>query len=260
MSIAKLRHGWLGLKNGTQRGVLSAAQRGVTRGVAVLLFALLAGCASMSPGANRVDYDPLEPINRAIFAVNDTLDAVVVKPVARAYTDYIHEGVRGVFSNVFGNVADVWTAFNQLLQGKPVEAIGDLSRFVLNSTLGFFGVADIATDFGFEKHREDFGQTLGVWGLGNGPYLVLPFFGPSSIRDGAGFVLDFVTDPVGLIPDVGHRNLASGTRVVETRAKLLPAEKVIEGAALDKYSFIRDGFLQRRRNLVYDGNPPTPKE
>jgi phospholipid-binding lipoprotein MlaA len=226
----------------------------------VPLVLLASGCASLPAGSNRVAHDPLEPMNRAIFAVNDTIDAAFLKPVARAYTDNIHEGVREVFSNMFGNVADVWTAVNQLLQGKPVEAVGDLSRFVINSTLGFFGVADVASSFGFEKHREDFGQTLGRWGLGSGPYLVLPFFGPSSLRDGFAFPIDYSTDPITRVSDIAIRNSSTAVRLVDTRAKLLPAEKVIEGGALDKYSFIRDGYLQRRQNLVYDGNPPEPKE
>ncbi len=226
----------------------------------VPLVWLASGCASLPAGINRVAHDPLEPMNRVIFAVNDTIDAAFLKPVARAYSDNVHEGVREVFSNMFGNVADVWTAVNQLLQGKPVEAVGDLSRFVINSTLGFFGVADVASSFGFEKHREDFGQTLGRWGLGSGPYLVLPFFGPSSLRDGVAFPIDYSTDPITRVSDIAIRNSSTAVRLVETRAKLLPAEKLIEGGALDKYSFIRDGYLQRRRNLVYDGNPPEPKD
>jgi phospholipid-binding lipoprotein MlaA len=226
----------------------------------VPLVLLASGCASLPAGSNRVAHDPLEPMNRVIFAVNDTIDAAFLKPVARAYTDNVHEGVREVFSNMFGNVADVWTAVNQLLQGKPVEAVGDLSRFVINSTLGFFGVADVASSFGFETHREDFGQTLGRWGLGSGPYLVLPFFGPSSLRDGVAFPIDYSTDPITRVSDIAIRNSSTAVRLVDTRAKLLPAEKLIEGGALDKYSFIRDGYLQRRRNLVYDGNPPEPKE
>lgn len=226
----------------------------------VPLVWLASGCASLPAGSNRVAHDPLEPMNRVIFAVNDTIDAAFLKPVARAYSDNVHEGVREVFSNMFGNVADVWTAVNQLLQGKPVEAVGDLSRFVINSTLGFFGVADVASSFGFEKHREDFGQTLGRWGLGSGPYLVLPFFGPSSLRDGVAFPIDYSTDPITRVSDIAIRNSSTAVRLVETRAKLLPAEKLIEGGALDKYSFIRDGYLQRRRNLVYDGNPPEPKD
>lgn len=228
---------------------------------ATLVCALaLSGCAGLPATANRVPQDPFESMNRAVYAVNDTVDTYVLRPVAKAYADYIHEGIRGVFSNMYGNVADVWTAFNQLLQGKPIEAIGDLSRFVINSSFGFLGVADVASAMGFEKHREDFGQTLGVWGLGSGPYLVLPFFGPSSVRDSTGFAFDYAADPIPRIGDIAVRNSASVVRAVDTRANLLPAEKLLDGAALDKYSFIRDAFLQRRRNLIYDGNPPQLKE
>lgn len=220
----------------------------------------LAGCASLPAGVKPVAQDPLEIMNRTTYAVNDRIDTWFLRPVARVYVDYVPEGLRGVVGNVFGNVADVWTAFNQLLQGKPVLALGDLSRFAINSTIGFFGVADIASHMGLEKHKEDFGQTLGSWGVPAGPYLVLPFFGPSSVRDSFGFGFDVAADPVTKVDPVSVRNTASTTRAVDTRASLFPAEKILEGAALDKYSFIRDGYLQRRNNLVYDGNPPQPKD
>ena len=231
-------------------------------GASVVLAASLAltACASIPAGNARVPQDPLEPINRSIFAVNDTIDTYFFRPIAQAYVDYVHEGIRGVFSNVYGNVADVWTSFNQLLQGKPREAIGDISRFVINSTIGFLGIADIASGIGLEKHYEDFGQTLGVWGLASGPYLVLPLLGPSSFRDSVGVPLGYVTDPVSRYASVPVRNSYSSVRFVDIRASLFPSEKLLDSAALDKYSFIRDGYLQRRRNLVYDGNPPQPKE
>jgi phospholipid-binding lipoprotein MlaA len=228
--------------------------------VALALGLALAGCASIPSGTSRVPQDPLEPMNRAIYAVNDTFDAYFLRPIAKAYVDYVHEGIRGVFSNLYGNVGDVWTSFNQLLQGKPREAIGDLSRFVINSTFGFFGVADIASSIGLEKHYEDFGQTLGVWGLEAGPYLVLPLLGPSTIRDSVGVAAGFAADPVSRYAQVPVRNTYSAVRFVDIRASLFPSEKLLDGAALDKYSFIRDGYLQRRRNLVFDGNPPQLKE
>lgn len=230
--------------------------------VAMVLTAALAlgGCASMPAGSTRVAHDPFEPFNRSVFAVNDTFDRYFLRPIARTYVDYVHEGIRGTIGNVYGNVADVWTSVNQLLQGKPRDAVSDFSRFLINTTFGFLGVADVASAMGFEKHREDLGQTLGVWGLGSGPYLVLPFFGPSSVRDGSGFAVDFTVDPIARIDDVAARNSVSSLRAVDTRAGLFPGEKLLEGAALDRYSFIRDGYLQRRRNLVYDGNPPQSKE
>lgn len=240
--------------------VATAIRRWALAILGVLSLLGATGCASLSGNPNAVAYDPFEPMNRAVFAVNDVVDAAVLRPVARVYVDYVPEGLRGVVGNIFGNVADVWTAFNQLLQGKPIEALGDISRFVINSTFGFFGVADIATELGLEKHREDLGQTLGRWGLPAGPYLVLPFFGPSSVRDTAGFAVDLTVDPVTKTDPVALRNTASVSRAVDARARLFPAEKLLEGASLDKYSFVRDGYLQRRRSQVYDGNPPPTQE
>ncbi len=215
---------------------------------------LLGGCATAgSPAAAR---DPLEPLNRAVFEFNDAIDRTVLEPVARRYHDHLPENLRMVIGNVFDNLADLWTAANQLLQGKPAEAASDLSRFVLNSTLGFAGLGDIATPAGFEKHHEDFGQTLGRWGLPAGPYLVLPLLGPSSLRDAPGRFVDYQGDLVLAIDSTGQRNSAIVLRTVDDRAQLLRAQRLVEGAALDRYSFIRDGYLQRRRNQVYDGNPP----
>jgi len=215
---------------------------------------LLGGCATAgSPTAAR---DPLEPLNRAVFEFNDAIDRTVLEPVARRYHDHLPENLRMVIGNVFDNLADLWTAANQLLQGKPADAASDFSRFVLNSTLGFAGLADIATPAGFEKHHEDFGQTLGRWGLPAGPYLVLPLLGPSSLRDAPGRFVDYQGDLVLAIDSNGQRNSAIVLRTVDDRAQLLRAQRLVEGAALDRYSFIRDGYLQRRRNQVYDGNPP----
>ncbi len=222
---------------------------------AVLVAAGLAGgCAA--PGGPAAARDPLEPLNRAVFRFNDAVDRAVLKPVAQGYHDYVPENLRIPVSSVFGNLADLWTAVNQLLQGKPVEAISDLGRFVINSTLGLGGLADIATPIGLEKHHEDFGQTLGRWGVPSGPYLVLPLLGPSNLRDAPARIVDYAGDPLLAIDSTGQRNNAALLRVVDDRAQLLRAERVVEGAALDRYAFIRDGYLQRRRNLVHDGNPP----
>ena len=210
-------------------------------------------CATTAPGGRA---DPLEPLNRAVFAVNELLDDVVAEPTARVYVAVIPEALRVTASNVFDNLRDLWTAANQLLQGKPREAMSDLGRFLINSTFGFAGFADIASDLGFERHREDFGQTLGRWGMPQGPYLVLPVFGPSTVRDGVGLSADMLADPVGAIDPIDARNAARGLRIVDTRASLLKAGRVLEGAALDKYTFVRDGYLQRRRSLVWDGDPP----
>jgi phospholipid-binding lipoprotein MlaA len=164
--------------------------------------------------------------------------------------------VRTGVANFFGNIADVFIAVNNLLQGKPAEAASDAGRFIFNSTFGILGIFDVASEAGLEKHEEDFGQTFGRWGAGPGAYLVVPVFGPRDVRDAAGLVLDMATDPVGQVSNVPTRNTLSAVRLVSGRAALLPADKVIEEAALDKYSYVRDAYLQRRRNLVHDGNPP----
>lgn len=227
---------------------------------ALLATALLSGgCASTAgPASAR---DPLEPMNRTVYRFNDAVDRAVLKPVAQRYQEFVPENLRNAIGNVFGNLSDLWTAANQLLQGKPVEAVSDLSRFVINSTLGFAGLADIATPMGLEKHNEDFGQTLGRWGMPAGPYLVLPLLGPSSLRDAPSLYVDYQADPLLAIDSTASRNSLFTMRVVDTRAGLLRAERVVEGAALDRYALIRDGYLQRRRNQVYDGDPPpTPDD
>lgn len=218
---------------------------------------LVGGCASTGTPVAR---DPLESVNRAVFSVNDRIDAMVLKPVAKTYVAVVPEVARLIVSSMLANVTDVWTAANQLLQGKPAAAASDLLRVAFNSTLGLAGMADVATSLGLEKHREDFGQTLGVWGVPSGPYLVLPLLGPSSVRDGAGFAFDWLGDPTRQVLSTGERNHLTLTRLIDTRAALLPAEAMLGGAALDKYSFIRDGYLQRRRSQVYDGDPPPSKD
>lgn len=215
----------------------------------------LGGCASsQGPGAN---VDPLEPMNRAVFAFNDTLDRYALEPAATAYRDYVPETFRFIAGNMFENLRDVWTSVNNLLQGKPGRAASDFGRVVVNTTFGFIGMGDVASEIGFPKHREDFGQTLGVWGMPTGPYLVLPFFGPSNFRDGAGLALDSYADPMAsLVGDVPTRNTAYGIRLLDARAGLLQAGGLMDDIALDRYLFMRDGYLQRRRSLVYDGDPP----
>jgi phospholipid-binding lipoprotein MlaA len=217
---------------------------------------LLGGCATTS-GDPR---DPAEGFNRGVFAFNEGLDKAVVRPVAVAYDTVLPTPVRNGVSNMFDNVADVFIAVNNLLQGKPADAVGDTARFVFNTTFGVLGIFDVATWMGLEKHDEDFGQTFGRWGAGPGPYLVLPVFGPRDVRDGAGLVLDLAVDPVGNVDHVATRNTLTAVRLVNTRANLLPADQVIEAAALDKYSYLRDAYLQRRRSLVFDGSPPREPE
>ena len=217
----------------------------------VLAFAL-AGCAA--PGGSP--RDPIEPFNRAIFSFNETVDDAVIQPVARGYRAVLPELLRTGVSNFFSNLEDVWIGANDLLQGKVADGVQDLARFIFNTSFGLLGVLDVSTDFNLPKHNEDFGQTLGRWGAGPGPYLVLPLFGSSSIRDGLGFMVDFKADFVRNIDHIATRNTLFATRAINTRTNLLDIGKVAEEAALDKYRFLRDAYFQRRRNLIYDGNPP----
>lgn len=243
---------------------MSAPRRNPGRlfaGLALAAACTLGGCATTAAvGNGRPAGDPLEGFNRAMFAFNETLDDAVMRPAARAYEAAVPELIRWMVSNFFANLGDLGTAANQLLQGKPLLAGSDLLRFAINSVIGFGGVADVATELGLERNREDFGQTLGRWGVASGPYLVLPVFGPSSVRDGVGLLVDWRTDLLNEAGSEGRQNNARLLRAIDSRASLLKATGVIEGAALDKYLFVRDGYLQRRRNLVWDGDPPYDDE
>ena len=219
--------------------------------LASLAAALLAGCASSGNPK-----DPIEGFNRAMFAFNEGLDTAIVKPVATGYEAVLPSPIRTGVTNFFGNIDDLFIGVNNLLQGKIPEAFGDFGRVLINTTVGLLGVLDIASDAGLEKHDEDFGQTFGRWGVGNGAYVVIPVFGPRTVRDTVGLVLDVQADPVANHRPKGERNAALVLRMVNDRANLLPADKVVEEAALDKYSYVRDAYLQRRRNLIHDGNPP----
>ena len=205
-------------------------------------------------------YDPLEPVNRVIFTVNDTLDRAIVRPVAQVYVDVVPRLVRNGVSNVFGNISDAFSAVNNLLQGKR-EALGtDLGRVLVNSTFGIGGIFDIASEGNIEKHDEDFGQTLGYWGMGPGPYLVLPILGPSNVRDTAGLIVQGYLDPVNQVTPPENQWELIVLRALDTRARLLGTEDLVQGAALDKYTFIRSAYTQRRRSQVYDGKPPKDEE
>ena len=223
---------------------------------ALVLAGTLAGCATS--GGNPAD--PLEPFNRAGFAFNDTVDTAVIKPVAKGYRRVVPGILRTGISNFFSNLEDVWISVNDVLQGKFQQGVDDFGRVLFNSTFGIAGIFDFASELGFRKHNEDFGQTLGWWGVGSGAYLVLPILGPSTIRDGFGLLLDTQADLVFYIDGVPVHNSLYGTRAIGNRANLLDASSVIEQAALDKYAFVRDAWLQRRRNLVYDGDPPRERE
>ena len=225
---------------------------------AVVVFGLagLAGCATVPPNAGQDPRDPWEKMNRNVFAFNDGFDAAVTRPLAELWLK-LPDGVRDCLSNAFANLRGPSTAINSTLQGKPMQGLSDLGRFAVNTTVGIVGCFDVATDLGLELHRTDFGLTLGVWGFGPGPYLVVPIFGPSDVRDAIGIFgvepfldLNFYID----YPTIEYTVLA--LRIVNERAELLPADRLVREAALDRYSFIRDGYLQRRRSLIYDGNPP----
>lgn len=221
-----------------------------------LLSSVLNGCASVSGPPD--EHDPFESYNRAMYKFNDAADKAVFKPVAETYKEYVPDPVQTGVSNFFGNLGDVVTLFNDLLQGKFTQAASDFSRIVWNTTLGLFGLFDVASHMELPKHDEDFGQTLAVWGVGDGPYLVLPFLGPSTIRDTGGLAVDLYSHPLSYpIIDDNEANLAAiGLAFIDQRVALLSASKVLDEAAIDPYIFMREAYLQLRRNKIYDGNPP----
>lgn len=218
---------------------------------AALVLALLQGCAT---GPNAHPDDPLEPMNRAVFGFNDKVDKAVVKPAATLYQNVTPKLVRQGVSNVFANISDLWSTVNNVLQAKPEAATDSFFRFTTNSLWGLGGIFDIATDMGIPRHSENFGRTLGHWGVASGPYLVLPLFGPSSVRDTAGRLVDMQGNLVSRSENVSGRNSLMFLRAVDTRASLLSAGDFLEAAALDKYSFARDVYLQRERRPG-DGTP-----
>ncbi|MBI5751780.1 MAG: VacJ family lipoprotein [Hydrogenophilales bacterium] len=218
-----------------------------------IVFALT-GCAT-----NGDPRDPLEPLNRGIYQFNDTVDEAVMKPVAKGYKAVLPNPVRTGVGNFFSNIDDALIAVNNLLQFKFSQAASDVARLIANTTFGIGGLFDVATGFGLEKHNEDFGQTLGYWGIGDGPFLMLPFLGPSNLRDTVGLAAYYQLDPVWNLSHVPTRNTFGTLRVFDRRARLLDAEKVLDEAALDPYTFLRDAYIQQRRSLIYDGNPPREK-
>ena len=218
-------------------------------GLALAIAASVSACAT---GTNP--RDPLEGYNRAMFKFNDTVDQVALKPVATAYKKVTPSFVQTGVGNFFGNLSDVWSAVNNLLQGKGEAGLQDVVRVSMNSTFGIFGLIDIASQAGIPKHNEDFGQTLGWYGIQPGPYVMLPLLGPSTVRDTVALPLDITGDPWRYKDPVSVRNIGTVTRVVDKRAALLDATNLMEAAALDRYEFIRDGFLQARESKVFDGD------
>ncbi|MDH6242006.1 phospholipid-binding lipoprotein MlaA [Polynucleobacter sphagniphilus] len=218
------------------------------------LASLLVACASIPAGVEPSPNDPWEPFNRSVFEFNEGLDAYLLKPVVAGYRFVLPEFVREGIYNFFSNYNDIYTALNNLLQGKPDYAASDLMRVVVNTTFGLGGLIDMATPGGLEKHKEDWGQTFGVWGVPSGPYVVLPFFGPSSVRDTFGTVADLESDYLfKYVKNIGVRNSVTGLRVVNTRNTYYEAGDLLDGAAIDKYSFMRDAYIQRREYQIHEG-------
>ncbi|HEU4441204.1 MAG TPA: VacJ family lipoprotein [Burkholderiales bacterium] len=221
------------------------------------LLTALAGCAST--GEERDPRDPFEPFNRGVYRFNDKFDEYLAQPVARTYRKAVHQEIRSRVGNFFANIQDLFIGVNNFLQGKVQDGVNDWARFAFNSSFGLLGIHDVASEWGLEKHNEDFGQTFGRWGSPPGPYLVLPFLGSSTVRDGVGTALDYTASPASEIRPINLRNSLYGLYLVNTRADLLDASRLLEEAALDRYVFQRDAFLQRRRSLIYDGSPPREK-
>lgn len=221
----------------------SARRRAALLAASVLIC--LSGCASTHPS------DPLEPLNRLTLAANDRVDAAVLLPAARLY-GHAPQPLRAGVRNFFGNLGDVWTATNNAAQGKFSRAGSDLLRVAVNSTFGLAGLLDVGSELGLPKHREDFGQTLGWWGVPSGPFLILPLFGPSTTRDALGLALDTQAAPWGHVSDGAVQAAGYALQVVDERHELIGASTLLEEVALDRYLFLRDAYLQRRRTLVED--------
>ncbi|MEO7762354.1 MAG: VacJ family lipoprotein [Casimicrobiaceae bacterium] len=225
-----------------------------------LLLSGLFGALCATGTAHAQVSDPIEPVNRVIFRFNDAVDRAVLRPVTEVYVKVVPSLVRRGVSNVFGNISDAFSAINNALQGKREPLGNDLGRVLVNSTFGFGGIFDIASEGNIEKSNEDFGQTLGWWGIAPGPYLVIPLLGPSNVRDAGGLALTAYLDPVNQVTPAANMWELVALRAIDTRASLLGTEDLLSGAALDKYVFVRSAYLQRRRNLVYDGKPPKDEE
>lgn len=236
---------------------LTRSRRRSVRSLAVAALFLLAGCATVQ---NPDPRDPHESFNRAMFEFNEGFDEVIGKPVATVWKTVLPYQIRIRVSNFFSNIQDLMIGVNNLLQGKPNKASDDLARVLINTTFGLAGLHDIASEAGLEKHNEDFGQTFAVWGMEGGPYFVWPFFGANNLRDTFGLALDLVAAPVRwAINDNATRYWTAGLYFVNERADLLDATTILDDAAIDKYVARRDIYFQRRRDLIFDGNPPRER-
>ncbi len=222
--------------------------------LAALLFASLSACASV-PAEQRAESDPWEPLNRTLFDVNTAVDKVTLKPLAKGYQKVLPRPVRTGITNFFKNLIAPRSMVNNFLQGKPTDGFGEFIRFAVNSTVGIGGIFDIATASGLEARPEDFGQTAAVWGVPNGPYVMVPFLGPQTLRDGLLLPLDIAADPLYQYDNTSVRSKLYGLRLIELRSRILSAEKFIEDSK-DLYVTTRESYLQNREYQVYDGNPP----
>jgi phospholipid-binding lipoprotein MlaA len=234
-----------------------------------LLAALLSlgGCSTVAPQPGSAEpseesqegsvADPWEPFNRAMFKFNQDLDAGLIYPWTSAYVTVVPPLVRKGVTNFFNNAEDLWSAVNNLLQGKIEQSIAMSFRFAWNTVFGWAGVLDLATELGIERSPEDFGQTLGVWGMPPGNFLMLPFFGPSTVRDALGLPLDIAATPAYAISQGSFRPVTTVVQILDTRSQFMGATQLLDEIALDKYSFVRDAFLARRMGLIFDGNPPA---
>jgi phospholipid-binding lipoprotein MlaA len=216
----------------------------------VLVSTLFGGCATAQ------NPDPIEPWNRGVFAINEMIDVAVIKPVATVYRDTVPSPMRRGVTNFFGNIKDVWSATNLFMQGRVRDGFSDVARFGTNTVFGALGLFDVASELGFERHGEDLGQTLGHWGVPAGAYIVWPLLGPSTLRDSLDIPFDTALSPSSFVSPESAAYALTGFRLVSARADLIKTTDLIDQIALDKYTFVRDAHLQRRRNLIYDGSPP----
>lgn len=235
----------------------SLSLRSLARWSALLVLVLLQACATV---ANPDRRDPMEALNRNIFGFNDAVDTALLQPIATIYRGVTPNFVRLGVGNFFNNLDDVWSAVNNALQGRPKHAGESIGRVVINTTVGLLGVVDVASNLELERRPANFGLTLGRWGVKPGPYVVLPLLGPSTLREVVALPIDLQGNLTSHVQEENLRTILTGLNVVNTRSNLLQASSVVNDAALDKYSFFRDAYLQRQRNKFYDGNPPEEEE
>ncbi|MES1264449.1 MAG: VacJ family lipoprotein [Variovorax sp.] len=226
---------------------------GLRWAMAASALILMTGCAT---GPNAKPADPFEPLNRQVSRFNDTVDDAVLRPVATVYQRVLPSPIRTGVNDFFANLSDVWSFANSVAQLKLQDSAQTFMRVNVNTVFGLGGILDVATEVGIDRHTEGFGQTLGRWGVPSGPYLVLPLLGPSTVRDATALFVDVQGDPISVIGDIPVRNSLYAIRLVDLRSNLLRASRLLEDAALDRYTFTRDAFLQRRRYEVHDGNLP----